>query len=83
MRQKCTTKQVNGPVEFRTASRSAHAKLSRGRVVYATGYACHTHGGLHTTLLAARRLRAARYTLTLTSRHRRGTLRTRSQITIT
>lgn len=42
---------------------SARATLSRGPVVYATGYAYHTRGGSRTTLLAARPVRRGRYTL--------------------
>ena len=43
-RRKCRTKLVSGPVMFKMAPKSARAALSRGRVVYATGYSYHSRG---------------------------------------
>jgi hypothetical protein len=73
----CTTKLVTGPVKFTTTAVD-RAALSRGRVVYATGIA--TRGVKHPelALIATRKLRAGRYTLTLrwTTGHIRHTTRT-------
>jgi hypothetical protein len=80
--QLCTAKLVSGPVKFTTAFASARATLTRRGVVYATGYSYARPGGLRTKLLAARRLRPGRYTLTLTSHRSLRTVRTPSQITI-
>jgi hypothetical protein len=67
--QTCTTRLVSKPVKFTTGPAGAHATLSRGRSVYATGS---VRGG-RVRLVAIRPLRAGRYTLTLISadgRHR-------------
>ncbi len=78
-RQVCQTKLVSGPVKFTAQQASdAQAALSRAGVVYATGYAHQPRrGSAQIHLLAARTLRAGRYTLTLTTRigHRRVTTR--------
>jgi hypothetical protein len=78
----CSTKLVTGPVKFTTASASGRATLSRGGVVYATGYVYTRRGASHTSLLAARTLRRGRYTLTATRRSKGRSVLTRSQITI-
>ena len=78
----CTTKLVSGPVKFTTAAGDERASLSRHGVIYATGYARQTRGGVRTWLLAARPLARGRYTLTLTHRHRGHQITTRRQITI-
>jgi hypothetical protein len=82
-RQVCATRLVTGPVKFTAAAGSARATLSRGGVVYATGYSHQGRDGPRTTLLAARALRPGGYTLTVTSRRPGHTVRVRSQITIT
>jgi hypothetical protein len=61
-RRVCRTKLVSGPVKFVVAGATTRATLSRRGVVYATGYA---HAGGRVSLLASRRLRPGRYTLTL------------------
>jgi streptogramin lyase len=81
-RQACKTNLVSRPVRFTTASASAHATLSRGGVVYATGYVYGRRGGARTVLVATRRVRPGAYTLTVTSRRGSRTVRTRSQLTI-
>jgi hypothetical protein len=72
--QQCTTKLVSGTVKFTAAGSSASAMLSRHGVVYAAGTARVTHGHTRLRLAPVRKLRAGRYTLTLTSgagRHER------------
>jgi hypothetical protein len=72
--QQCTTKLVSGTVKFTATGMSASAMLSRHGVVYAAGIA--RVGRRHTSLrlTPVRKLRAGRYTLTLTigsGRHER------------
>ena len=63
-RERCTTKLVSGPVRFTAAA--ARATVSRAGAVYAAGTARRGTGGrLRLRLLAIRRLRPGRYTLTL------------------
>ncbi len=76
--QQCTTKLVSGTVKFTSTGTPVTAVLSRAGIVYATGIAVHTHLTLH----PRRALRAGRYTLTLTSGHRRGRKTTREELTI-
>jgi hypothetical protein len=82
-KQACTTKLVSGPVKFTAAAADERAALSRDDVIYATGYARQTRAGVQTSLLAAQRLAAGRYTLTLTRRHGQRQITTRKQVTIT
>jgi hypothetical protein len=72
--QQCTTKLVSGTVKFTALGASASAMLSRHGVVYAAGTARVAHGHTSLRLAPLRKLRAGRYTLTLTSgagRHER------------
>ncbi len=75
----CRIKTVSGPVKFRVARADQRAVLSRGRVVYATGY---VRGSSQTWLLAARRLAPGQYTLTLSGEEPRRTT-TRRGVKIT
>jgi hypothetical protein len=65
-KQHCTTKLTSKPVKFKTA----RATLSRGRVIYARGTASLRHGSEKLSLRDIKRLKAGRYTLTLTYGHR-------------
>ncbi|HEY3864590.1 MAG TPA: hypothetical protein VGL54_00715 [Solirubrobacteraceae bacterium] len=65
--QQCTTKLVSGTVKFTAAGSSVRAMLSRHGLVYAAGMAHGTHGHMSLRLAPVRKLRAGRYTLTLTS----------------
>ncbi|HUB36396.1 MAG TPA: hypothetical protein VL972_06185 [Solirubrobacteraceae bacterium] len=64
-KKKCTTKTVSGTVKFTTSSE--RATLSRHGAVFAAGVASGGRGGLRLRLHALRKLKAGRYTLTLTS----------------
>ena len=66
-KQHCTTKLVSGTVKFMAtgSAASAQATLSRHGAVYAAGTARSMHGRLSLRLLAVRKLRPGRYTLTL------------------
>lgn len=67
--QRCTGRLVSGTVKFTTATAATSARVSRARVLYATGYAVSTGRGSWTLMLARRRnLSPGRYTLTLTTR---------------
>jgi hypothetical protein len=67
---RCTTKLVAGPVKFTTTGAVTRAVLSRAGVIEASGVA--GGGEVPTMLLSASRgLKAGRYTLTLSGRHRR------------
>jgi hypothetical protein len=76
----CTTKIVSSPVKFTMAI--ARARLSRGRVTYATGTAILRHGTQRLLLHALRPLRAKHYTLTLTQRHGKHAITTHTTITM-
>ncbi|HEY3865326.1 MAG TPA: hypothetical protein VGL54_04485 [Solirubrobacteraceae bacterium] len=65
--QRCMTKLVSGTVKFTASGSSASAMLSRRGVVYAAGIARVAHGHTSLRLTPVHRLRAGRYTLTLTS----------------
>jgi hypothetical protein len=66
-KRKCTTKLVSGTVKFTATGSAARATLSRHGRVYAAGSARSAHGSMRLRLLALRRLRPGRYTLTLIS----------------
>ena len=65
--ERCTTKLISAPVKFTTA-RAARVSLSLRGVVYATGTATTDNRHTRLSLRANRRIRAGRYTLTLTQR---------------
>jgi DNA-binding beta-propeller fold protein YncE len=65
-RQRCTARLVSGTIRFTIAGHSARATLSRHGVVYAAGVARLVHGHASLRLFPVHRLRAGRYTLTLT-----------------
>ncbi len=69
---RCTTKLVAGPVKFTTTGAATRAVLSRAGAVEATGIV-RDRGGRTLLLSASRRLKAGRYTLSLTGRHGRRT----------
>ena len=81
-KQVCSTKLVSGTVKFTTTTTGQHASLSRKGVVYATGYARHTAGGLRIWLLAPQRLARGRYTLVLGSSQERRRTADHQTITI-
>jgi DNA-binding beta-propeller fold protein YncE len=66
-KQRCTTELVSGTVKFTAVGPSAQATLSRSGKVYAAGTARKTRAGISLRLLALRKLRPGRYTLTLVS----------------
>ena len=81
-RQKCTARLVSGTVRFTTTL--DQARLSRGRVVYATGSSVGTAAGRTQLLLQAlRRLHPGLYTLTLRSRRGRSWTTRRLQVAVT
>jgi hypothetical protein len=63
--RKCTTKTLASGVRFTASATLATAKLTRGRITFATGMA----GPRGEILVLRRTLRPGRYTLTVT-RHR-------------
>jgi hypothetical protein len=81
--QKCTGRRVGGTVQVSVSVPSGRAKISRGRVVYATGTSLTIGGGRWLLLLTERRaLDPGRYTLTFRSRYNGRWSTRRATITI-
>lgn len=68
--QRCTARRVSGSVTFTATGATAHAAISRGRVVYASGLATSRGTGRWQLLIHKQRaLRPGLYTLMLRTRH--------------
>ena len=81
--EKCTTKLVSKPLKFKAAPSAARARVERGRVLCATGFALPTaHHGWQLLLSYRRRMTAGRYTMTLRRRSAGRWLTDRQTITI-
>jgi hypothetical protein len=74
---------VSGTVKFTIGGASDQAIISRGRVRYASGVSVPTgHGRSELLLTPLQRLRSGAYTLTVRSRHGRGSTTRRLRLLI-
>ncbi len=79
----CSSRRLLGPAKLPITKRDTHATLSRGRTVFATGFAVKTGNGHWQLVLQARRkLRRGSYTLVLRSRHKGRSVTHRAQVLI-
>jgi hypothetical protein len=79
----CSSRRLLGPSKLPITKRDTRATLSRGRTVFATGFAVKTGNGHWQLVLQARRkLRRGSYTLVLRSRHKGRSVTHRAQVLI-